>query len=100
MAANDGVLRVFVSSPADVKHEREAVRRVTARLSRDFRNALEIDVVMWEWSALLANRGFQEQIPPPSESDVAIVILWTRLGTPIVDPKFRGVLSKAQVTGT
>lgn len=74
-------LRVFVSSPGDVAEERLIARRVIGRLEAQFGDALHLDPLFWEHEPLLATSSFQEQITRPSETDVAIAILWSRLGT-------------------
>ena len=74
-------LRVFVSSPGDVAEERLIARRVIGRLEAQFGDVLHIDPLFWEHEPLLATASFQEQMPRPSEADIAIVILWSRIGT-------------------
>ena len=74
-------LRVFVSSPGDVTEERLIARRVIGRLEAQFGDVLHLEPIFWEHEPLLATASFQEQIPRPSETDIAIAILWTRMGT-------------------
>ena len=74
-------LRVFVSSPGDVAEERLIARRVIGRLEAQFGDALQLEPLFWEHEPLLATASFQEQVPRPSEADIAIVILWSRIGT-------------------
>ena len=74
-------LRVFVSSPGDVAEERLIARRVIGRLEAQFGDVLHIEPLFWEHEPLLATASFQEQMPRPSEADIAIVILWSRIGT-------------------
>ena len=69
-------LRVFVSSPGDVAEERLIARRVIGRLEAQFGDALQLEPLFWEHEPLLATASFQEQMPRPSEADIAIVILW------------------------
>ena len=40
-----------------------------------------LEPLFWEHEPLLATASFQEQMPRPSEADIAIVILWSRIGT-------------------
>jgi hypothetical protein len=77
MAEDRRSLRVFISSPDDVKDEREATRRVVARLAREFRDSFDLEALLWEWQPLLASKHFQTQIAPPSESAITVVILWS-----------------------
>jgi hypothetical protein len=74
-------LRIFVSSPGDVAEERLIARRVIGRLNAQFGDALQLEPLFWEHEPLLATASFQEQIPRPSETDIAIAILWSRMGT-------------------
>jgi tetratricopeptide (TPR) repeat protein len=74
-------LRIFVSSPGDVAEERLIARRVIGRLEAQYGDALHLDPVFWEHEPLVATASFQEQILRPSETDVVIAILWSRLGT-------------------
>jgi len=74
-------LRIFVSSPGDVAEERLIARRVIGRLEAQFGDALHLEPLFWEHEPLLATASFQEQIPRPSDTDIAIAILWSRIGT-------------------
>lgn len=74
-------LRVFVSSPGDVAEERLIARRVIGRLEAQYGDALHLEPLFWEHEPLLATASFQEQMPRTSEADIAIVILWSRIGT-------------------
>jgi len=76
-------LRVFISSPGDVAEERIIARRVIGRLDSQFGDLLHLEAVFWENAPLVATASFQEQLIKPSDTDVALVILWARLGTPL-----------------
>ena len=93
-------LRIFVSSPSDVRSERAIADRVIVRLGREFAYHLRIEPVMWEREPLVASKHFQEEITPPRETDIVVVILWSRLGVPLPVEKFPGPLSGKAVTGT
>ncbi|MCZ6856285.1 MAG: hypothetical protein O7G86_20405, partial [Gammaproteobacteria bacterium] len=73
-------LRIFVSSPGDVSEERVVTARVIARLKTEFAHRVPIEPVFWEHESLLATETSQAQITRPSEADIAVVILWSRLG--------------------
>ena len=94
------VLRIFISSPSDVRPERLIAERVVRRLGREFAYHLRVEPVMWEREPLVASHHFQEKITPPRETDIVVVILWSRLGLPLPADKFLGPLSGKQVTGT
>jgi hypothetical protein len=75
------ILRIFISSPGDVGEERLLAQRVIARLQGEFVGRATLDPVIWEHEPLRATASFQEQIPPPLTTEIAIFILWARLGT-------------------
>ncbi|MCC7350610.1 MAG: AAA family ATPase [Phycisphaerales bacterium] len=74
-------LRIFVSSPGDVGEERSITAKVIAQLREEFEGRVELDPIFWEHEPLRATASFQEQLPKPSETDLVILILWSRLGT-------------------
>jgi formylglycine-generating enzyme required for sulfatase activity len=55
---------------------------------------------MWEREPLLASHHFQELITPPHDTDIVVVILWSRLGTALPGDKYTGPLSGGEVSGT
>jgi WD40 repeat protein len=73
--------RIFVSSPGDVSEERALTESVLRRLGEEYRGALQLNVVLWEHEPVFAHAGYQQQIARPSECDLVICILWSRLGT-------------------
>jgi hypothetical protein len=78
-------LRIFISSPGDVGQERLIAARVLERLQGEFAGAVELEPILWEHEPLRASAHFQEQIIPPSETDIVLCILWSRLGTRLPD---------------
>lgn len=74
-------LRIFISSPGDVFEERAIAERVIERLQSEYIGRLVLEPLLWEHEPLLASGNFQEQLVRPSETDVVIAILWSRLGT-------------------
>jgi hypothetical protein len=89
-----------VSSPRDVLPERNRASQVIQRLAQRFSQVLSLEAVFWEWEPLTAGKHFQANILPPSATDVVVVVLWSRLGTPLPMEEFRGRISGNQVTGT
>src|SRR3712207_6430236 len=90
-------VRIFLSSPGDVAEERELARRlIKDELPSDpfLRGRVTFDVVSWDDPAapnpMPATIAPQEAVnhfePRPSECDVVVVVLWSRLGTHL-DPK-------------
>lgn len=74
-------LRVFVSSPGDVAEERLIANRILDRLANEYAAVAMIEAIFWEHEPLLASATFQAQILRPSETDIVVCILWSRLGT-------------------
>ena len=74
-------LRIFISSPGDVYEERTLAQRVIERVQAEFAGRAVLEPVFWEHEPLLATDTFQTQISRPSEADVMVAILWSRLGT-------------------
>jgi len=86
-------IRVFLSSPGDVIEERQVAIELLDSLQYDpaFREKISIDTIAWDKQGtappVLANMTPQEAIsrglPLPSDCDIVIVILWSRMGTPL-----------------
>jgi tetratricopeptide (TPR) repeat protein len=64
-----------------VFEERAIAQRVIERLQSEYAGRVVLQPVLWEHEPLLASSTFQEQIIRPSETDVVVSILWSRLGT-------------------
>jgi len=79
------VIRVFVSSPGDVGHERLIVHRVIEKLQGQFRTRFKLDPIFWEHEPVRGTADYQSQFPLPSSCDIVICILWSRLGTRLPD---------------
>jgi hypothetical protein len=77
------LVRVFISSPGDVAQERAVARRVLGRVQSAYAGRVTIEPLLWEQQPLVANTTFQAQLAPPSQADIVIAILWSRLGTPL-----------------
>jgi hypothetical protein len=88
-------VRVFISSPGDVAVERALARKVLNRLRKKerYKGRILIEEVSWDDPdnpfVFDAHCSFQGGIdlalPKPSQCDVVVVILWTRLGSPLSD---------------
>ncbi|MBT8097378.1 MAG: ATP-binding protein [Woeseia sp.] len=74
-------LRFFISSPGDVIEERAIANRVIERMQSEYIGKVVLEPVLWEHEPLVATSTFQQQIVKPSDTDVMIAILWSRLGT-------------------
>jgi formylglycine-generating enzyme required for sulfatase activity len=87
------IVRIFLSSPGDVAAERMLAQKVIDQLA--YRPALRgrvfFEIIAWDkpgaGTPMLANMTPQEAInqglPKPSECDIAVVIFWARMGTPL-----------------
>jgi hypothetical protein len=97
-------LRVFISSPGDVRAAREVAARTVEKIARDYLRFFEIEPYMWETEALVASGHFQDAIEPPSRFDIVALILWSRLGTLLPEKtavrSYAGIDGRAPVTGT
>jgi len=77
-------IKIFLSSPSDVKPERDLAKNVIKKLQDQFREQVKLTCIAWEDQWYTADKGFQEQINKygrPSDSDIVLCILWKRLGS-------------------
>lgn len=77
-------LRIFISSPGDVQQERISAKKVITELNKTFAKHIILEPLLWEDMPLLASSSFQEgidQIVNKYSIDIAIFILWSRLGS-------------------
>ena len=89
-------LRIFLSSPGDVADERTFAQQVIEQeLPKDpfLREKITCEVVRWDDpnapvtmpATLIPQEAVNRGLAKPSECDVVIVILWSRMGTPLPD---------------
>ena len=84
MANDPQTVRIFISSPSDVLTERQKAKQVIAELQREYAGRLPLEAVLWEDLALPATASFQEGIDAilgERPIDIAVFILWARLGS-------------------
>jgi hypothetical protein len=98
-------LRIFISSPADVNPERRRCALVIEKLAKEYARFFEIEPFLWEAEPQMASEGhFQDPIVPPSETDIVVLILWSRLGTSLppqtLKRRYCGIDGRVPVTGT
>ena len=78
-------IRIFISSPGDVAEERDRARFVIDGLRRRYAGRLVLKPVLWEDLPLQGDISFQEGIDcvlsGDTSVDVAVFILWSRLGS-------------------
>jgi hypothetical protein len=70
-------IRIFISSPSDVRPERNKSEQIIVRLDREFAYCFGVDAVLWEREPLVATHHFQDErnIPRPRDADIVVVIL-------------------------
>jgi hypothetical protein len=97
-------LRIFISSPGDVQEERLRASLVVQKLARDYARFFRIEAYLWEHEPMLASGHFQDAIEVPSASDIMVLIVYSRLGTPLPERsalrEYRGLDGRSPVTGT
>lgn len=107
----DKHLRIFISSPSDVAEERIIARNVIKnKLSANplVREHVTFDPVTWDdpdaQTPMPANLPPQEAINRglrrPSQCDIVVVILWSRMGTPLQKDRYRKPNGDAYLSGT
>ena len=74
-------LKIFLSSPGDVAEERALAEFIFRRLAEEVADVAHLTFLIWEHEPLFGHAGFQQQIERPSQSDLVVTILWSRLGT-------------------
>ena len=88
------LVRIFLSSPGDVAEERTLARQlIDAELPKlpSLRGRLALELIAWDDPAaqipMLATETPQESVnaarPRLATCDIVIVILWSRMGTPL-----------------
>ncbi len=75
------VLKIFLSSPGDVAEERAHAEFVFRRIADEVSHAVRLTSVIWEHEPLFGHTGFQQQLERPSQCDLVVCILWSRLGS-------------------
>ncbi|EXJ17180.1 nSTAND1 domain-containing NTPase [Imhoffiella purpurea] len=84
-------VRIFVSSPSDLEHERALVKDIIEQLAQEYLPYFKLQAVLWEEEALTAAQSFQAGLLRPSECEIVLVMLWTRLGTPLAEDPYGGM---------
>ncbi|OED36237.1 hypothetical protein AB833_26730 [Chromatiales bacterium (ex Bugula neritina AB1)] len=101
--------RVFLASPGDVGPEREEVKAIVNRIAteRQIRDTLDLRLVAWDLPgmevAMVATdtpqSAIEKGLPNPSECQAAVVILWSRIGTPLPE-KYKKPDGSRYLSGT
>ena len=88
-SAKTQVFRIFLASPGDVQDERDLARVVIDQIrhERAFRDRLCIEIIAWDQlptdAGLTLQEAIKQGLPKPSECDLVVVIIWSRMGTPL-----------------
>jgi hypothetical protein len=86
-------IKIFVSSPSDVRDERRRLQRVVERLDGQL-GAVRFALVRWEEKFYRADATFRKQIDRAVDCNIVMSVFWTRLGTEL-PPEFDERLAKA-----
>jgi hypothetical protein len=85
--------RVFLASPGDVALERKLAREAITYISseRRFRGRIDIEIIAWDQpgaavameAGLTPQEAIAQGLPKPEDCDLAVIVLWSRIGTPL-----------------
>lgn len=83
--------RIFLASPGDVPLERKLAREAITHISseRRFRGRIDIEIVAWDQpgaavameAGLTPQEAIAQGLPKPEDCDLAVIVLWSRIGT-------------------
>nr|VFK16350.1 MAG: AAA ATPase domain-containing protein [Candidatus Kentron sp. LPFa] len=86
-------LKIFLASPGDVSHERQLAREVIEYIPYDplLRERIDLKEIAWDrpgaetplFAATSPQTSVTRNLPAPSACDLVVVILWSRIGTPL-----------------
>ena len=85
--------RIFLASPGDVPLERKLAREAITHIGseRRFRGRVDIEIIAWDQpgaavameAGLTPQEAIAQGLPKPDECDLAVIVLWSRIGTPL-----------------
>lgn len=86
------LVRIFLGSPGDVVPERNAIAERLRQLERRhaWRDRIKLDIVRWDDpdappsmpASYTPQKAITRGLPLPGDCDIAIFVLWSRMGTP------------------
>jgi tetratricopeptide (TPR) repeat protein len=83
---------------------RERAAHIIEKVAGSYRRFYDIEPYLWEYEPMLASGHFQDAIDEPGKFDIVILILESRLGTPLPERtavrEYRGMDGRSPVTGT
>ncbi len=101
--------KIFISSPGDVRKERDIAEAVIDKIGEEFKARWRFQTVRWDKysegvmldARLTPQESVNRQLPLLSECDIVIVILWSRMGTllPLI-AEFKKTDGSAYLSGT
>jgi hypothetical protein len=90
---NPKQFRIFLASPGDVRLERKLAREAITHINseRRFRGRIDIEIIAWDQpgaavameAGLTPQEAIAQGLPKPEDCDLAVIILWSRIGTPL-----------------
>ena len=91
-------LKVFIGSPGDVNDERQLALKLLGQLPYDklLQGKVTFEAVAWDHpqggatflAGLSAQDAVSRSLGKPADCDIVVVILWSRLGSPIEQPDY------------
>jgi energy-coupling factor transporter ATP-binding protein EcfA2 len=83
--------QIFLASPGDVPLERKLAREAITHINseRRFRGRIDIEIIAWDQpgaavameAGLTPQEAIAQGLPKPEDCDLAVIILWSRIGT-------------------
>jgi hypothetical protein len=103
-------LRIFISSPGDVADECELARKLIEdrlRIDPSLRCRVSLQAFTWNnpnapapmLGQMTPQKAVNRHLPEPSQCHIVIVVLWSRMGTPL-PPEMRKPDGKPYASGT
>ncbi|MCP4408876.1 MAG: hypothetical protein GY807_14160, partial [Gammaproteobacteria bacterium] len=93
VSGNPKQFRVFLASPGDVPLERKLAREAITHISseRRFRGRIDIEIIAWDQpgaavameAGLTPQEAIAQGLSKPEDCDLAVIVLWSRIGTPL-----------------
>lgn len=103
------IQKIFIASPGDVCDERNLAKQVIDRIrgERLFRGKVDLQVIAWDQPgveipmdvAMTPQKAIESGLPKPSECDIVIVLLWSRIGT-LLPPDYTKPNGERYLSGT
>jgi formylglycine-generating enzyme required for sulfatase activity len=89
--SNLAQFRIFLASPGDVPLERKLAKEAIIHIGseRRFRNRIDLEIIAWDQpgaavameAGLTPQEAIAQGLPKPEDCDMAVIILWSRIGT-------------------